>query len=66
MNKYLQFISVLFLGLLGIYILSSILNFFSIPLENYITYLLFVLCMTLLYYILPKEKKSVIVQKIEK
>lgn len=61
MNKYLQFISVLFLGLLGIYILSSILNFFSIPLENYITYLLFVLCMTLLYYILPKEKKSVIV-----
>ena len=66
MNKYLQFILVLFLGLLGIYILSSILNFFSIPLENYITYLLFVLCMTLLYYILPKEKKSVIVQKIEK
>jgi heme A synthase len=59
MNKFFQFLLVLFLGLLGMYIVNAILNFFNIPLEYYLTYLLFAICMVILYYIMPKKQGNI-------
>jgi len=55
MNKFLQFLFVL----LGMYIVNAILNFFNIPLEDYLTYLMFIIAMVILYYLMPKEQSNI-------
>lgn len=55
MNKFLQFLFVL----LGMYIVNAILNFFNIPLEDYLTYLMFTIAMVILYYLMPKEQSNI-------
>lgn len=61
MNKFLQFLLVSFFALLGMYIFSAIMGFFSISLQYYIVYLLFALCMGLLFYVLPSEHANIFV-----
>jgi hypothetical protein len=60
-NKFLQFLSLLFLGLLGIFMFKSIMDFFNIQYQYYGIYIVFTLCLVLLYNILPKQHRNIFV-----
>lgn len=59
MNKFLQFILFLFGAGLGMYIVTSIANFFSIGFQFYGTYLFFGMAMGIFYYFLPSKPMNI-------
>lgn len=61
MNKFFQFFLVLFASSLGMYIFSSIANFFGIGFQYYGVYLLFAVAMGILFYVLPRHHSNIFI-----
>ena len=61
MNKFLQFLLVLLLGSLGMYMFNSIMSFFGVSFQYYGVYLIFSICIGFFFYVLPSKHTNIFV-----